>query len=92
MASIFRQAITTASRAKKLKAPSGDFESVSNVCDKHAGTGYEAGGLTQRGSGADDGIYFHDSQEMPVSSGLISNLLITAPRFLDLSRNFVDKY
>ena len=67
MAAVFRQAISTSHRAGKLKKTSGPFEVSSGKCDKHEGSGSEAGGLTQRGSGADDGIYYHDSKEMPVS-------------------------
>lgn len=66
MAAIFRRAIDTAAIDGRLRAPGGDFENSTQVCDKHAGTGIDAGGLTQRGSGADDGIYYYDSQEMPV--------------------------
>ncbi|KAK6063962.1 killer toxin subunits alpha beta [Seiridium cupressi] len=35
-----------------------------NTCDKAYGSGVYAGGLTQRGSGVSDGIYYHDSVEM----------------------------
>jgi hypothetical protein len=67
MAAIFHQSINAAVRADKIKAPGGDFETApGDGCDKHAGTGQGVGGLTQRGSGADDGIYYHDSIEMSV--------------------------
>lgn len=38
----------------------------STTCDKVFGSGTYAGGLTQRGSGIGDGIYYHDSQAMGV--------------------------
>jgi hypothetical protein len=38
-------------------------QAVGNTCDKVAGQA-QYGGITQKGSGDDDGIYYHNSQEM----------------------------
>ncbi len=44
----------------------GEMVLGSTVCDKVEGTGTDAGGLTQRGSGYEDGIYYHDSVQSTV--------------------------
>jgi hypothetical protein len=62
MAAIFYQAINEAIDDNVLVAP-GNFTTGETVCDKYAGSGTDAGGLTQRGSGYGDGIYYHDSTE-----------------------------
>lgn len=46
----------------------GEMDLGESVCDKVAGTGTDAGGLTQRGSGYDDDIFYHDSEEQTVSN------------------------
>ena len=66
MAAVFYQAIHRALAANTVVA-AGDFSTGPTICDKFAGTGIDAGGLTQRGSGYDDGIYYHDSVEKGVS-------------------------
>lgn len=66
MAAVFYKAINEAIAANKI-VKAADFAIGDPVCDKFAGTGIDAGGLTQRGSGHDDGIYYHDSEEMGVS-------------------------
>lgn len=67
MAAIFFQAIKkAASDGKIVKA--GDFEASEKDCDKFEGSGVDAGGKTQRGSGYEDGEYEHDSKEMGVSA------------------------
>lgn len=67
MAAVFYKAINQAASDGRLVVP-GDFDqSTTTVCDKFAGTGTDAGGLTQRGVGEDDGIYYHKSQGMDVS-------------------------
>jgi hypothetical protein len=69
MAAIFYQAINEAIADGAIVAPE-DFTISSPVCDKVAGTGRDAGGYTQRGSGYGDGIYYHDSVEEGVSTHL----------------------
>ncbi|KAH7320726.1 hypothetical protein B0I35DRAFT_500940 [Stachybotrys elegans] len=66
MAAVFYKAIMEAAAANKLVVPQ-PFSAGPTVCDKFAGSGTDAGGLTQRGYGHDDGIYIHSSQQMPVS-------------------------
>lgn len=67
MAAVFYNAINQAITDNRIVAP-GDFTIGPSVCAKYGGTGVDAGGLTQRGSGYDDGIYYHDSEEMGVSA------------------------
>ena len=74
MAAVFYKAINQAIAANKI-AKAADFATGDPVCDKFAGTGVDAGGLTQRGSGHDDGIYYHDSEEMGVSIDFIAILV-----------------
>ncbi|KAK7432202.1 hypothetical protein QQZ08_001147 [Neonectria magnoliae] len=59
---IFYKAINKAADDGRLVKP-GDFGSGSTACDKFEGVGMDAGGLTQRGSGNHDGIYYHNSEE-----------------------------
>lgn len=73
MAAVFYKAINQAIATNKI-VKAADFATGDPVCDKFAGTGVDAGGLTQRGSGHDDGIYYHDSEEMGVS---VKFMLIT---------------
>jgi hypothetical protein len=67
MASIFLNAIL---RAQKKIKPAGEITVSPNGCDKQYGDGIYAGGLTQRGSGVDDGIYYHET----LSKGVVLNL------------------
>ncbi|KAH8666554.1 family 3 carbohydrate esterase, partial [Xylariales sp. PMI_506] len=62
MASVFYNSIQSAIADNRIVA-AGTFETGSSICDKVGGTGVDAGGLTQRGSGYDDGIYYHASTE-----------------------------
>lgn len=62
MASVFYNSIRRALRDNKVVKP-GEMVLGEGVCDKFEGTGTDAGGLTQRGSGYDDGIYYHKSEE-----------------------------
>lgn len=67
MAFIFYEAINKAIRAGKVLEPQAKFEQTSPICDKFSGTGIYPGGKTQRGTGFDDSVYRHDSEEMGVS-------------------------
>ena len=67
MAAVWYEWINKAISDGKLKAP-GEFTASKPNCDKFAGTGTDAGGMTQRGSGYDDGSYSHDSEAMGVSN------------------------
>lgn len=67
MAAMFYQAINDAHADGRL-SKAGNFDRGKPYCDKFEGSGTDAGGLTQRGSGWDDGVYSHDSKEMGVSS------------------------
>lgn len=64
MAAVFYKAITKAHDANRLVAPSQSLPTTTTGCDKVLGNGVYAGGLTQQGSGDDDGIYYHKSQSM----------------------------
>ncbi|GIK05073.1 hypothetical protein Aspvir_009172 [Aspergillus viridinutans] len=70
MAVVWYQAISTAFMDTLLKKPGGSYVvtpgSDGLQCDKQYGDGVYAGGLTQRGSGEDDGIYRHDSASMGI--------------------------
>ncbi|KAL2859212.1 hypothetical protein BJX68DRAFT_252247 [Aspergillus pseudodeflectus] len=68
MAHIFWQAIIKAHTDGKIKAPVAIDQktTVTETCDKEYGTG-EYAGLTQQGSGWDDGIYQHEAH----SKGII---------------------
>lgn len=66
MAAVFFQAIKEAAADGKIAKP-GNFEAGPSRCDKFEGQGTDAGGRTQRGSGYEDGIYSHDSEDMGVS-------------------------
>jgi hypothetical protein len=68
LAAGFHQAIQRAHEQGKIKPTTGGFTVSTGPCTKHAGSGIDAGGLTQRGSGADDDIYYHDSVELQVCS------------------------
>ncbi|KAM0544829.1 hypothetical protein ACHAPJ_011660 [Fusarium lateritium] len=65
MAAVFYNAINKALDRKQVVEP-GKFTEGSSVCPKFSGSGIDAGGLTQRGSGYSDGIYYHDSVESGV--------------------------
>ncbi|KAK7216223.1 hypothetical protein V2G26_004226 [Clonostachys chloroleuca] len=67
MAAAFYQAIHKALDDNRVKAaPDFDTGDGKTGCDKFAGNGIDAGGLTQRGSGYDDGIYYHNSDDMGI--------------------------
>ena len=68
MAAVFYDAINRAGSDGKLKMPGAIDLSGSSVCDKYAGSGISAGGQTQHGIGSDDGIYYHSSEGMDVST------------------------
>ncbi|KAM5381701.1 hypothetical protein ACJZ2D_002921 [Fusarium nematophilum] len=61
MAAVFYKAFNLAST--RLRAPPEVKEIGLKGCDKKPGGGKPAGGLTQQGSGLDDGIYYHNSEE-----------------------------
>ncbi|KAK6069383.1 killer toxin subunits alpha beta [Seiridium cupressi] len=62
MASVLYAAINRAYNDGRIAAPSSS-DPIANVgCDKTFGNGVYAGGLTQKGSGIGDGIYYHDSE------------------------------
>lgn len=63
MARIWYNAIKNAYDQDFIEEPSV-MESA--TCEKEYGDGVSAGGLTQRGSGEDDGIYYHSSDSMGV--------------------------
>ncbi|KAF7550314.1 hypothetical protein G7Z17_g5812 [Cylindrodendrum hubeiense] len=63
MAYVFYKAINKAVSAEKI-VESEEFTAGTTTCDKFEGSGEDAGGYTQRGSGNHDGIYYHDSKEM----------------------------
>jgi hypothetical protein len=66
MAAIWYEWINKAIDDGKIVKP-GDFTVSEPYCDKFGGSGVDAGGKTQRGSGYDDGQYSHDSEGMGVS-------------------------
>ncbi|KAJ3548060.1 hypothetical protein NM208_g1190 [Fusarium decemcellulare] len=65
MAAVYYNAINQALDDNRVVEP-GEFTTGSSVCPKYGGEGKDAGGLTQRGSGYSDGIYYHDSVESGV--------------------------
>ncbi|KAF7556324.1 hypothetical protein G7Z17_g1541 [Cylindrodendrum hubeiense] len=65
MAAVYHQAISKALGNGDVVA-AADFAEGPSTCDKVAGTGIDAGGKTQRGSGYGDGIYYHNSEEMGI--------------------------
>ncbi|KAF5009941.1 hypothetical protein FDECE_3883 [Fusarium decemcellulare] len=66
MAGAFWSAIQKAEKENKFKdpLPADTSNDGGKTCRKSPGDGVNAGSLTQRGSGYDDGTYEHDSQEM----------------------------
>lgn len=66
MASVFHKAILRAANAGNIKSPASMDTTGPTNCDKTPGGGQWSGGLTQQGSGQDDGIYYHDSESMGV--------------------------
>ncbi|KAI1841397.1 hypothetical protein JX266_012408 [Neoarthrinium moseri] len=62
MAYVYWSAIEVAMNEGKLQAPYDvDLGTAKPGCEKKWGDGVYAGGLTQQGSGYDDGIYYHES-------------------------------
>lgn len=62
MAFVFYNAIMKAFAEKRLVNPGKIADTGTVGCEKEYGTGIYAGGLTQTGSGEDDGIYKHASE------------------------------
>ncbi|KAL2202779.1 hypothetical protein CC79DRAFT_1344773 [Sarocladium strictum] len=60
---VFYAAIHRALMANKVKAAAPKESNDGMGCDKQFGNGIFAGGLTQRGYGEHDGIYYHDSED-----------------------------
>ncbi|QKX57197.1 uncharacterized protein TRUGW13939_04305 [Talaromyces rugulosus] len=66
MASVWYEAIMKAAIQGIIPEPAPVSISPTGTCDKSYGDGIYAGGHTQKGSGEDDGIYYHDSQFMGI--------------------------
>ncbi|KAJ3941997.1 uncharacterized protein N0V96_007482 [Colletotrichum fioriniae] len=66
MAYIFYRAILKAVALGQVMPPSTEFEVADPVCDKFSGSGLNPGGRTQRGTGNDDEVYRHYSEEMGI--------------------------
>ncbi|KAL4983331.1 hypothetical protein BDW68DRAFT_191412 [Aspergillus falconensis] len=66
MAAVWYAAIQRAAGEGLISAPATIDAEVGGdgQCEKEYGNGVYAGGLTQRGSGQEDGIYYHDSEAM----------------------------
>lgn len=67
MAAVFLESIHRAASDGKIAKAEPIEEITEPFCDKFEGTGTDAGGKTQRGSGYADGFYSHDSKEMGAS-------------------------
>ncbi|KAF4998528.1 hypothetical protein FDECE_11769 [Fusarium decemcellulare] len=65
MAAIWYKWINKAISDGKIVEP-GDFDAGDAYCDKFEGSGQDAGGRTQRGSGYEDGKYSHNSEGMGI--------------------------
>jgi hypothetical protein len=63
MSRVWYNAINDAHKKDLIEAPG--VMSTSNTCDKEYGDGIY-GGITQKGSGEDDGIYYHSSESKGV--------------------------
>jgi hypothetical protein len=72
MAYVWYKAIQEADQKGFLKTPN-DLDSTSGSCEKQYGDGVSAGGLTQRGSGEDDGIYYHSGESKGIVLSVISD-------------------
>ncbi|KAF4854053.1 hypothetical protein CGCSCA4_v001725 [Colletotrichum siamense] len=66
MAYIFYKGILKVLATGQVMPPSTEFEVADPVCDKFSGTGLNPGGKTQRGTGNDDDVYRHYSEEMGI--------------------------
>jgi hypothetical protein len=66
MASIWYEAVMKAAIQGIIPEPAPVSISPTGTCDKSYGDGIYAGGHIQKGSGEDDGIYYHDSQFMGI--------------------------
>jgi hypothetical protein len=73
MARIWYNAITTAVADGRVSDPAPFQNLTTYGCDKVYGNGIYAGGLTQTGSGDDDGIYYHDSEYQGIILNVTSN-------------------
>ncbi|KAI4602200.1 hypothetical protein KJ359_009438 [Pestalotiopsis sp. 9143b] len=73
MANVWWTALEQAALDDLIPPPAKVDLANNNMCDKAPGAGTYAGGLTQRGSGVGDGIYYHESQPkdvvLTISSG-----------------------
>ena len=74
MAYVWYKAIQAADDAGFLKSPNklDPEDEKGGVCVKEYGDGVSAGGLTQRGSGEDDGIYQHSSASKGIVLSVVS--------------------
>jgi hypothetical protein len=74
MAAGFWHGIAQAAKEDRIKKPlDADFSSGPQTCQKIAGEGVYAGGRTQLGSGLDDDIYRHNSQNMGTVLSVVSD-------------------
>lgn len=73
MANTFWIAIEQAHSVGFITNPAPMDVASSATCEKTYGSGTYAGGLTQRGSGTGDGIYYHDSVEKGIALSVESD-------------------
>ncbi|ETS73393.1 hypothetical protein PFICI_14998 [Pestalotiopsis fici W106-1] len=67
MAGAWWETIAQANADGAIQPPQDvDLDTVTTTCSKVAGTGVNAGAETQTGSGYDDGIYYHNSEEQGI--------------------------
>ncbi|CAG7955405.1 unnamed protein product [Penicillium salamii] len=71
MAYVWQKAIEEAESLGLLK-PASELDENVLTCTKTYGDGEYAGGLTQRGSGEDDGIYYHSSDSKGTVLSVVS--------------------
>ncbi|KAL4902118.1 hypothetical protein BDW74DRAFT_187076 [Aspergillus multicolor] len=75
MARIWYEAIVDAAEENLIVEPAPiNSSGGGGVCEKQYGDGIYAGGLTQRGSGEEDGIYYHESE----AKGIVLSTSIAA--------------
>ncbi|OQE36040.1 hypothetical protein PENCOP_c012G03701 [Penicillium coprophilum] len=72
MAYVWYKAIQEADKKGFLKMPN-EMNSTGGSCEKQYGDGVSAGGLTQRGSGEDDGIYYHSGESKGMILSIVSD-------------------
>ncbi|KAL6231701.1 hypothetical protein BDW75DRAFT_233408 [Aspergillus navahoensis] len=73
MAYLWYRAIMKANEQGLIKEPALMSADTQGTCEKSKGGGISAGGETQRGSGEDDGIYYHSSK----AQGIVFSFLTT---------------